>query len=870
MPAAEGVELPAPIERNGPSAMLETFGPLWYVSGLWFFSRNLRMDDHSAERVRKAALRGPVVFVLHTESRVDWLALNRVLLDRRLPLPVCANGVTGTPFMPLGAMWRTLTGPKLQNPLENGQMLAAIVAGQPVCVFLAPRRDLRDVAMLLDPAGREARDEVDPVRVLWDAQSRTTRPVQVLPVVVIWDRAPEPARTEVGRFLLGTEDRPGAFGKIRTLARSQGGAIVQVGEPVVLADQIQVFAGETEARRARALRMVLRRYLYRESLVVKGPRSRPSGWVRKQVLQSKEVRDLVRREVAASSRTEEQVVRKVVRTFDHIAARFSYPAVRLAAFITRQIWNRIYSGVDVREVDIERIRAALRAGTPILTPCHRSHLDYLLISSLLHDNDVVIPHIVAGENLSFWPLGAIFRRCGAFFIKRSFAGDRIFPVVFERYVRELVRMEVPIEFFIEGGRSRTGKLLPPKLGVLSMVFDAAPDVRPDHEVTFLPIYIGYEQIAEEQVYARELAGAGKKKEDVGQIVKAARVLTQRYGKVYLRVGEPYTLKEALLAAGTDAQSWPALSHAQRQEALQGTSEVLLHRINAEALALPTAIVAIALLGHPRAGVRHAELVARVSRTRQFLAAAGVREGGGADHVYAIIEEAVARFARGRLLVRLEAEHDRVYRIVPEGRTTLEYYKNTVLHAFAPAAYVAAAVRAIGTDEVNRAEVRSLFRMQQFLLRHEFVLDPNLDTDMLEARGFAALAAYGALSEDGSHVVDRARVGEIANLTANFLESYLLVLRAADRGDGISGLDPKALSRDALTFGKTLLAVDEIYRPEALSMQNLDNAVRAFKEEGVLRTDAGRLHIVREPFDTWVATLERLLLVPVRDGSSSGR
>lgn len=867
MPPTENVELPMPIERNGPSAMLETFGPLWYASGLWFFFRNLRMDDHSAERVRKAAMRGPVVFALHTESRVDWLALNRVLLDRRLPLPVCANGVTATPFMPLAQMWRTLSGPKLQNPLENGQTLAAIVAGQPTCVFLAPRRDLRDVAMLLDPAGREARDDVDPVRVLWDAQERTTRPVQVLPVVVIWDRAPEPARTEVGRFLLGTEDRPGAFGKIRALARSQGGAIVQVGEPVVLAEQLQVFAGETEVRRARALRMVLRRYLYRESLVVKGPRSRARGWVRKQVLQSKEVRDLIRKEVAASSKSEEQVVRKIVRTFDHIAAQFSYPVVRFAAFITRQIWNRIYSGIDVREVDIERIRAALRAGTPVLTPCHRSHLDYLLISSLLHDNDVVIPHIVAGENLSFWPLGAIFRRCGAFFVKRSFAGDRIFPVVFERYVRELIRMEVPIEFFIEGGRSRTGKLLPPKLGVLSMVFDAAPDVRADHEVTFLPIYVGYEQIAEEQVYARELAGAGKEKENVGQMVKATRVLMQRYGKVYLRVGEPYTLRQALAAAGTSAQEWPTLSHAQRQEALQGTSEVLLHRINAEALALPTAIVAIALLGHPRAGVRHAELVARVSRIRQFLGAAGVREGGGADHVHAIIEEAVARFARGRLLVRLEAEHDRVYRIVPEGRSTLEYYKNTVLHAFAPAAYVATALRAIGTDEVDRPQVQALFRMQQFLLRHEFVLDPGLDTDMLEARGYSALVAYGALSDDGNRVIDRARVGEIANLTANFLESYLLVLRAADRGDRATGLDPKTLARDALTFGKTLLAVDEIYRPEALSTQNLDNAVRAFKEEGVFRTEAGRLHVVHESFDTWVQTLERLLLVPVRDGSS---
>ena len=151
------------------------------------------------------------------------------------------------------------------------------------------------------------------------------------------------------------------------------------------------------------------------------------------------------------------------------------------------------------------------------------------------------------------------------------------------------------------------------------------------------------------------------------------------------------------------------------------------------------------------------------------------------------------------------------------------------------------------------------------MRHEFVLDPGLDTDMLEARGFAALAAYGALSADGSAVLDRARVGEIANLTANFLESYLLLLRAADRGDA-AGLDAKTLGRDALAFGKTLLAVDEIYRPESLSTQNLENAVRAFKEEGVLRVDGTKLRLVREPFTTWVSVIERLLLVPLRDGA----
>jgi hypothetical protein len=132
--------------------------------------------------------------------------------------------------------------------------------------------------------------------------------------------------------------------------------------------------------------------------------------------------------------------------------------------------------------------------------------------------------ISAGANLAFFPLGTAFRHAGAFFIRRSFAGDRVFPVVFGRYLHELVHLEVPIEFFLEGGRSRTGKLLPPKLGVLGMVLDAAASAtRADREVSFLPIYIGYEQIAEERAYARELSGARKEKESVQQVAKAAGV-----------------------------------------------------------------------------------------------------------------------------------------------------------------------------------------------------------------------------------------------------------------------------------------------------------------------------------------------------------
>jgi glycerol-3-phosphate O-acyltransferase len=491
-----------------------------------------------------------------------------------------------------------------------------------------------------------------------------------------------------------------------------------------------------------------------------------------------------------------------------------------------QIWNRIYSGIDVRDEDLERVRAALRDGTPVLVPCHRSHLDYLLISSLLLSRDIVIPHIVAGDNLAFFPIGGFLRRCGAFFIKRSFQGDRIFPVVFERYLRELVRMEVPVEFFIEGGRSRTGKLLPPKVGVLGMIMDAAANAREGRAVTFLPIYVGYEQIAEERAYARELAGASKEKESVGQLARAAGVLRERYGKVYLRVGEPIRAD----SLGTGAE-WRALSRAKRDEALLGLGERILHRINGQAVLLPTALVALAVLAHPRRGVRRAELRARVERLRAFLQVAGVHEGRGVAHVDGLLDEAITRFVVGRMLTEVKEGAETVYIVQTERRLTLEYYKNAVMHAFAPAAYFAGAVRALGRDEIDLHEVTRLLTVQQFLLRYEFILDPDADASEHERRAIAELVAYGAVEIRGTQVIvsERSRVGEVANLTANFLESYLLLLLTA--GDGRSSW--KSLPNDALARGRTMLAADELSRSESLNLVTLQNAARAFREDNVL-------------------------------------
>ncbi len=798
------------------SGMLERYGPLWTLAGLPFFFRHLRLEEHSAERVRAAAALGPVVYVLHTRSFVDWLALNHVLRGRGLPLPVYTNGIDARPWMPLPAAWaatrRRMREGDPADALQSGWLSRAVAAGLPVCVFLVPPRE----SWL-----RRAAAEPDPVPSLLEAQALTGRPVQVLPVVVLWSRAPGRARTEVERFVLGTQDHPGTLGKLVTLASGQavGDAVVQVGAAIPLTEYAERYASEPPARRVKVLRLALRRYLYREAQVVRGPRGRPHAQVRRVVLTSPEVDALVTREAVATGEPPEVVRARVARTFDRLAARFSFPVVRIVGVLCRFLWNRIYAGLDVRPEDLDRIRDALRAGTPVLVPCHRSHLDYLLISSLLYEHDMVIPHIVAGDNLSFFPLGSIFRRCGAFFVKRSFAGERVFPVVFARYLRELVRTEVPVEFFAEGGRSRTGKMLPPKVGVFGMVMDAASHAREGREVTFLPIFLGYEQVAEEGAYVRELAGARKEKEDVRQVVKATGVLRNRYGRVYMRVGEPLPA-----SAVCPPDEWPRLSRERRQEVLIAACARLFRRIEAEAVSLPTGVVALALLAHDGSTVPDVALRDRIDRVRAFLRRGGATEGGDA----AGLDAALARFSASRAVRRVDGPHGVEWRV--EGRTALDYYKNTILHVFSDAAIYAAAVRARGGARVDEDAVSADFSRGRQGFRYEFVQDPDEAPSSAAARAVDALIAHGALARDADgrlNVADDARLDEIAVLILNFVESYRLVARAA--ASGAAGA--RDLPRAALALGRALVTSGQVARDESLNLVNLENATRALGEDG---------------------------------------
>lgn len=822
--------------------MLRRFGWFYKVLG---FGRRLscvQFEENSVDRIRDAAERGPLVYVLADASAADHLALNTVLNRRRLPLSVWSNGANSFWWQPVVEAWRDLwlrlTGPH-EDPVATGWLAAQIRNGQVVTLFLRGRR--------LWSGG-----EGDPFEALMQAQRTLDRPIQIVPIVVNWTRAPQLSNPTLS-FLLGRGPQ-GPLGQLRNIWFRAEGTFVQAGEPL----DLQEFARRARSDSAvRALRTVLRRYLKRESILTRGPMLLPYHEMKQVVLDNPALKQLAVTQAREQGMSVEAVRRDMEKEYHLIASNFRWWVVRWSDVLLNIVWTRVFSGVDVRPEDIEAIRDAMRRGTAVLMPCHKSHADYVLISWVLYSHNLIVPHVIAGANLAIWPLSIFFRSVGGFFIKRSFSGEVLHPAIFSWYLRELVFRGYPVEFYVEGGRSRSGKLLPPRVGVLGMVFEAAERRPHDHEVTLLPISLAYEEVAEEGAYVREASGEDKRPESMGQVIKARSVLKRRFGRVYLRVGEPIKCSEHVDARDGEPM-WTERSEASRKSELHDVGQRVIDRIGQVTVVLPTCLVAAALLAHHRRGIRQPELLERILRFRSLLASRGALEAASLARHDQAIRTALDRFTRAGHIEALQHGGERIWSVEPAARISLEFYKNQLLHYLSPAGFVALVIRGQPEGELTEAQLLPGVQALLKLWPSEFVFATETSAEVLVQSGVATLVQHGALTatDTGGWVVAEVdRMGEIYQLFRNFAEAWLLVLRHP-----IPGATRKTLPKELSAISEKLLGIGAITRPESVSTITLGNAASAYVRMGVFtEDDRGSLQLVPDRAAPWLD-----LLVPMVD------
>lgn len=337
------------------------------------------------------------------------------------------------------------------------------------------------------------------------------------------------------------------------------------------------------------------------------------------VVKSPAVRAAIEAKASRTGISTEKARRDASKFAREIAANYSYSAIIIAETLLSWFWNRIYNGIKLEH--FQNLQHQVLGHEVIYVPCHRSHIDYVLLSYLLHQQGSVPPHIAAGVNLNLPIVGSILRRGGAFYLRRSFHTHKLYAAVFNEYLSIIQAQGVSLEYFIEGTRSRTGRLLPPKSGMLAMSVKSylnAP-VRP---IMFQPVYIGYERLVEGNSYTTELSGKAKRSEKLSDLTKIFGIMRHNYGEAHVNLGEPIFLDDLLnkhdpqwqQTSGQEGGSPPWLN------ALVGDlGQTIMTHINASADVNPVNLLALVMLGTPRHALGEKQLARQIALYQSLLA-----------------------------------------------------------------------------------------------------------------------------------------------------------------------------------------------------------------------------------------------------------
>jgi glycerol-3-phosphate O-acyltransferase len=812
----------------------------WLCGRMFAF---VRMAPGAVEHIRNLANEGSVVYVMRQQSWVDYLLVTFVLLREGLPTPEFANGLSPLWFRPvrevLAAAWQRLKMVRLftrqlRQFEERDRCQRLVRSGRPVLIFMRGR--VRGMRLLAGRrrALREMRTGSHYLREIvhqvWDSPQQ----VSLVPIAVMRGRGMRRKGSRLATLVYSVQEFPTDVRRLVSLLWNARDTSISVGVEVRLRAFVQEYQHEGEERLVRRLARALQLFLYREERVVWGPPLLPKRQVRHRVLEDDELSRLIRRLARERQQSESQLWRQAERYFDEMAANFHGAYFSILEFVFNRIWPRLFQGVEYSGLD--KVVEHIKHHPVVLVPCHRSHFDYLMLSYLFHLNYLSPPHIAAGINLSFWPLGPLFRGAGAYFIRRSFEGNELYKLVFRKYLTFLIREGYTQEFFIEGGRSRTGKILTPRLGMLSAIVEAfIRGVRRD--LYLVPVSIHYGRVVEEEAYQRELGGDEKEPESFRGLLRARSVLRRRHGTVDITFGDPISLNETL--AGRKeyfGDHHDEEAEEEKRRFIRKLGFRLLREVNNVAVAGATSVSASVLLSLPHAACRQRDFIARALALVDFLSHEGVRFTASLErNAQGSFRENLAFLENGGLVRRLGGE-DEIIHVPPEKRMALDFYKNNTIHFFLlPALLVEALARGV-RDGALKDDV--LWWLDLF--RWEFPLPEREDIAAALGRLLAYLETRDVVARSNGRRLDERHpfASTAVSLLDNFRESYWVASQAllALPEEGVPRKAVLERMRKRYTAG---LLLGEVQKAEGNSSVTLGNALNRFTELGCVRARAGK-------------------------------
>jgi glycerol-3-phosphate O-acyltransferase len=781
---------------------------------------NLRAGDTAGQIARSTV---PVCYVLARHSRLDALVLQRACARAGLPRP------------------RKLLLPGLR--LQSLLTLARKVGFWRTRLDRRPPQELRVLlaALRADPA-------LD---------------VLLVPAAVYWGRAPH--REHLSWFgLLLSEDWALLGNLRRALAVLFNGrnTVVEFGTGVSL--RSLVGEGIADQQAARRVARQLNAQLVASRTAYVGPDLSHRRTLMTEVLRARAVRAQVAAEVAGGKVTRRQGLLSAKAMFDEIAADYSHRFVTLMERVLRRLWTRIYDGVTVGHADT--IAQVATGNELVYVPCHRSTMDDLLMPYAIYTHGYAVPHIAAGVNLDLPVVGSIMRKGGAFFMRRSFRGSPLYSAVFTRYLGAIMARGHPLQYFIEGGRSRNGRSLQPKTGMLSMTLRSyiRQPVRP---VVFIPVYIGYERVMEIDSYVGELSGKPKEKETLLGFLRSLKRLRENFGHVHVNIGEPIHVVPLLDAHQPD---WREKLGEEGRGATVGAAvdvlaQKIMRHIHAAAAVTPVNLLALVMLATPRQVLLGSDLERQLSLYLKLLRAVPYSER---VTITALDAAGIVRLGLERgLLVQVDGA---TLGLAPAHAQSLPWFRNNVLHLVVMPSLLACCF--LSNAGLASSDLQRLARrIYPYVCAELFLRWEEQELPAVVEAQLGALRDAGLLRQDGAAgawcaapaaSAEAMQLSLLAQPMLQAIERYYLAIALLLRA-GSGQLAQVDLGKRCQEMAQRMETLYGFYSPEFFDKSLFEGFIGLLRRRGVVRADSQGMLVFDEELSRIAADAQLVLSEQLR-------
>jgi glycerol-3-phosphate O-acyltransferase len=690
--------------------------------------------------------------------------------------------------------------------------------------------------------------------------------VQLVPVSLFWGRNPE---KENSWFKLLVSDSWAVAGKLQKfiiiLVHGRQ-TFLQFNTPISLRQVVDEVEQPDEELLSRKLARVLRVHFRRVRQAVLGPDLSHRRTLVNSLLRSPAVKDAIRETAKNEGIEPEKVKARALKYGDEIASNVSMPVVRFLDRLLTWVWNKIYNGVIVSNIQI--VQEVAKDNAVVYVPCHRSHIDYLLLSYVLFKNGIMVPHIAAGINLNMPVIGGLLRRGGAFFMRRSFKDNKLYSTIFNEYIHQMFLRGYSVEYFIEGGRSRTGRTLNPRPGMVAMTVRS---FLRDHTkpIVFVPVYTSYEKVLEGRTYLGELRGQKKQKESIFGVVSSLKNLRKSFGQVRVNFGKPIFLADFLDQAQPQWRK-QAYNAEYRPDWLNDVVEDLATdiatHINDASAVNPINMAALILLSTPRQAMGKTLLANQMDAFRALLAerpyseSVTFPEGNGVDWID--YSESMG------LVVRQPQSLGDIISLEGSNAILMTYYRNNILHLFAIPSLIAALFQ--NTSVIKRDLIVEKVKHFYPYLKAELFLHWNInDIQEVTEHWIDALLSRAWLSEEGGQLYRPAssseeyvRLNVLARFITQTIERYYMTLAILRRA-GSSEIDAKELEEQSTELAQRMSILFGLNAPEFFDKALFHQFIRQLKSTGVLQKDDENKLIFGDRMDVLMEDAKLMLNAELR-------